>query len=456
MTRFLAFLMSLVALVTDATWASPPPLRRRPFRPIMGGAPTLAEKREELAAKQDQLGAIFKKYDDVASITPEDAAEIKRRNDELTTLGKEVDGLESLASISEKNRAEVDRLNRPVSGMVHPTGSGKQNGQGSVEVKSLGEILRASAEYQAFASGRIKTASFEITAAELRLMALEAKYGPEAKTLMTLTTINNPATRRPGIVESAQETATVRDLMLPGTTDNNALTYMEETTFTNAAATVAEGAAKPESALAFTERTDNVRKIATWIPATRELLADVKGIESYIRGRLMFMVTRTEEVQLLKGDGIAPNILGVQVRVGVQTQAKGADSVPAAVYKAMTKIRTIAFSEPTAVVFHPNDWQDVRLLTTADGIFIWGPPMDPGPERIWGLPIRVTTGETENTALVGAFRPMAQVFERESITVTVSTEHSTYFTENKVAILAEERLALAVYSPASFCTVTGI
>src|SRR6476469_4716855 len=95
-----------------------------PLRPIRGGAPTLAEKRAELAAKTDQLGAILKKYEDVPSINPEDAAEIKRRNDELTALGREVDGLHDLESISQKNRAEQDRLNRPVTGMTHPTGNG--------------------------------------------------------------------------------------------------------------------------------------------------------------------------------------------------------------------------------------------------------------------------------------------------------------------------------------------
>jgi HK97 family phage major capsid protein len=72
------------------------------------------------------------------------------------------------------------------------------------------------------------------------------------------------------------------------------------------------------------------------------------------------------------------------------------------------------------------------------------------------MTVRQTTGITEGTGLVGAFRPYAEVLRREGITITLSTEHSTYFVENKVAILAEERLALAVYRPSAFATVTGI
>jgi HK97 family phage major capsid protein len=284
---------------------------------------------------------------------------------------------------------------------------------------------------------------------------LELFQMPGQKTLVTLGDINNPGTRRPGIVASAQDETTVGDLMLQGTTDNNTLTYMEETTFTNAAASVAEGGTKPESALDFTERTDNVRKIATWIPATDELLADVAGFRSYLEGRLRFMVEREEEDQLLNGDGTAPNISGILDR-SIQTIGSSATDVDA-IYHAITEVRVDGQAEPTALVIHPLSWQNIRLAKD-ENLQYYGPgPFAPdNAERLWGLQVRVTPLIAEGTALVGAFTPFAQIFRREGVTVTLSTEHSTYFVENKVAVLAEERLALAVYRPAAFCSVTGL
>jgi HK97 family phage major capsid protein len=257
----------------------------------------------------------------------------------------------------------------------------------------------------------------------------------------------------------ALEERTVADLMLQGQIDRGTVEYYEETTVTNNAATVAEGGTKPESALAWTLRTETARKIAHFVPATKESLDDVSFLESAIRGRLAYGVRRIEETQILSGDGNAPNLRGILNRSGIQTQAKGADPTPDAIYKAMQKVRGSAgfgFAEPTALVIHPNDWTDIKLLRTADGIYLWGNPSDEGPDRIWSLMVRQTTGITEGTGLVGAFRPHAEVLRREGITITLSTEHSTYFVENKVAILAESRLALAVYRPSAFATVTGI
>lgn len=276
------------------------------------------------------------------------------------------------------------------------------------------------------------------------------------KATITLADITPQAQRLPSIVPSAQAQITVSDLMAPGTTDGNTISYYEETTFTNAAVEIAENVAKPESTLDFTERTDNVRKIATWIPITDEALGDNRQLRSYVEGRLLFMVRQREEGQLLVGDGTAPNISGILDRSGIQTQALGADPVPDAFFKAFTKVQVTGDAEPDGFVAHPNDWMSVRLLRTTDGIYIFGNPNDDAPVRMWGRPGRVTTGITEGTGLVGAFRTYSQVFRREGLRVVASTEHASFFIENKVALLAETRLALAVYRPAAFCSVTGI
>lgn len=279
---------------------------------------------------------------------------------------------------------------------------------------------------------------------------------PSFKTLLTLSDLTPQSQRRPGIVQSVQDETTVADLMLQGTTSSNVLSYYEETTFTNAAATVDEGGTKPESALDFTERTDTVRKIATWIPATSEFLEDNAGIRSYIEQRLRFMLAREEEDQLLNGNGTAPNISGILDRSGIQTVASTNDLD--AIYNAITEVRVDGGAEPTAVVVHPLSWQNLRLAKDDNGQYHGAGPFSGADqvERIWGLRVRVTPLIAEGTALVGAFQPHAQVFRKGGVRVVASTEHSTYFVENKVAILAEERLALAVYRPAAFCTVTGL
>lgn len=111
---------------------------------------------------------------------------------------------------------------------------------------------------------------------------------------------------------------------------------------------------------------------------------------------------------------------------------------------------------PNAVVMHPNDWQDIRLLRTADGIYIWGNPSDAGPERIWGLRVVQSDAETENTGLVGDFANHSELAVRRGVDVQVSNSHGTFFVEGKLAIRADMRVALIVYRPAAFATVTGI
>ncbi len=372
----------------------------------------------------------------VKSVDGDNAAKvawIRTKNAEIDDLAAQVENLQGVAKAAERARDYDARAQHAEPGSEHGfTGS---------TTKSIGQLFVES-------------------------HALKGKRGPigpedtldvELKTLLDTGSGWAPASvRGPRVVEYATRPLQVADIIPSTTTGSTSVVYMEETTFTNNAAEVAEGGAYPEAALGFTEKTSPVRKIGVWLPVTDEQLEDVPQVRGYIDNRLPFMVRQRLDSQILVGNGTAPNLRGILNTSGIQTQAKGADPTPDAVYKAMTLVKVTGQAMPNAVVFNPTDWQDVRLLRTADGIYIWGSPSEAGPARIWGLPVVEAQGLTVNTALVGDFQNYSELATRRGIDVQVSNSHSTFFTEGKQAIRADVRVALVIYRPAAFCQVTGV
>ena len=92
---------------------------------------------------------------------------------------------------------------------------------------------------------------------------------------------------------------------------------------------------------------------------------------------------------MLVGDGSAPNLKGINNVSGILTQALGGDTVPDAVYKGLRQVRVTGRAMPNIIYAHPNDWESIRLLRTADGIYIWGSPAEAGVQRIWGVTVEL-------------------------------------------------------------------
>src|SRR5438132_6081081 len=111
---------------------------------------------------------------------------------------------------------------------------------------------------------------------------------------------------------------------------------------------------------------------------TDETLQDVAGIRSWVDGRLMLFTTIEEELQLLSGNGVAPDLTGLLNRSGLTAaQTLSSDTEVDCIFKEITKIRIASFLEPDAIVLHPTDWQDIRLSKDGASQYYGGGPFGP-------------------------------------------------------------------------------
>jgi len=111
---------------------------------------------------------------------------------------------------------------------------------------------------------------------------------------------------------------------------------------------------------------------------------------------------------------------------------------------------------PDAVVLNPADWEEIRLLSTTDGVYLWGGPAMAGPEMIWGVRVVQANALAAGTGLVGDFANFSLCGLRRGIEVQISNAHDDFFIKGKQAVRADFRAVLVWLRPTAFCTVTGI
>lgn len=416
--------------------------------------PALDEVEGKIKDRNDKLAAIFDEagpeYDltkvkSVSGDTMAKVEEIRKLNDEVTDLAKQRDEYVQVQKAAQRVRSAGTAAERDEAGAEGGSEPGTPAGAGAKQRKSFGELFTASKAYKS--KGETASLDYDVKSMLKADFTTAAGWAPET-------------TRTGRVVDFATRPVQVTDIVPDTTTGQAAVVYMEETTFGTGgvgdAAERAEGTAYPETTLELTEQSSTVRKVSVFIPVTDEQLEDEPQARGYLNNRLPFMLRQRLDGQILNGNGTAPNLRGILNVAGIQTQARGTDPIPDAVYKAMVLVRVTGRAMPNAVVFNPFDWQSVRLLRTSDGLYIWGNPSEAGPERIWGL--QVTQGDVlaQGSALVGDFANFSELAVRRGIDVQVSNSHADFFINGKQAMRADLRAALVWYRPAAFCQITGI
>lgn len=376
----------------------------------------------------------------VQALTQRDA-EIKqfaeKAAEEIKTLGKVSEETKTaLEKISSDGIKMNDRLLELEQKLAR-----RQTNDGE-RIKSVGETFTDTEDYKSLSSKGRGTA-------RMRLKAVTNITSTTAGTGGVGAAIE--PTRVPGIISRPDRPMTIRDLLMPGRTSSDSIEFVQESGFQNMAAPVAEGADKPQSDLSFELKTTPVRTIAHWMRASKQVLADIPLLQSYIDGRLRYGLQYVEEQQILAGDGTGQNLLGLipQATDFDDDLREAGDTKIKTLRRAILQVR-LAEYRASGIVLNPIDWADIELETDSNGRYIWVNVVEGGQPRMWRLPVVETTAMPAGSFLVGAFDMAAQVFDREDAAVEVSTEDGDNFRKNMVTIRGEERVALAVYRPESF------
>lgn len=265
-----------------------------------------------------------------------------------------------------------------------------------------------------------------------------------------------PDMRVPGVIGEPNRVLTIRDLLPVGRTSSNLIQFTKELVFTNNAGPQysspnRENVTKPESGITFELKNTPVQTLAHWIPVSKQVLDDAPMLQSYINGRLVYGLKLEEEDQLLNGDGTGANLSGLldSGNFTAYSRAVTGDTNIDTLRRAITQAMLSNYS-PDTIVLNPADWEEIELTKETGGAYLMANPAVMAGPQLWGRRVVATNSITAGTFLVGAFSMGAQVWDRQDAAVQISFEDGTNFVKNMATILAEERIALAVYRPAAF------
>jgi HK97 family phage major capsid protein len=377
-------------------------------------------------------------------------AELGKISDQIKAQAEVADKeIKAHAKLSEETRANVDKLLTQQGELQARLATAEQmvakmeQGGGERErPKSMGEQFTSDEGFESFASSARKGSSMSV-GVNAAITSDTASAGDAIAPM-----------RVPGIVSAPNQRLFIRDLLSWGRTSSNSVEYVRETGFTNSAAPVSENPAdgKPESDITLELDSAPVATIAHWIHASKQVLADVPMLQSYIDGRLRYGLKLKEEAQLLKGSGVGLNIEGIFT----QATTYANPGVTVVNETRIDRLRLALLQAELAeyyadgIVLNPIDWAAIELLKDSTDAYLFSNPRFITAAGMWGRPVVPTKSLDMGEFLVGSFQQGAQGWDREDVRVIVSLEDRDNIIKNMVTILCEERLALTVYRPEAF------
>lgn len=279
------------------------------------------------------------------------------------------------------------------------------------------------------------------------------------KNTITNTVGNTPDQVRDGIVEGAFRRFRLEDLLVRMPCTSDAVQYVRENVFTNAAAETAEGGALPESSITTSLVTEPVATVGHWLKISRQLAADNKALAVYINLRLRYGVDLRVENQIFAGNGVAPNMSGMTKAGNFTAHGYNAAALttlgldPAKRFDLIGKI--IGDMEANdyfadVIMLNPTDWWTMRLTKDGQGRYILGDPGSMVPPSLFGRPVVSSNAVTPDNVGVADIRQAGTFYDRETVEVAMSEHDGDNFQKLLITLRAHRRCMLAMERPAAF------
>lgn len=310
------------------------------------------------------------------------------------------------------------------------------------EGKSFIDLIKGDDSYKSLQQKSSNLANLEVTKSDLASMK---------ETKVTSAGIVAP-NYDPTIQQGIRQELRIRDLLTTVPVDGQEYTYFKELLHIRGAAPVAEGGTKPTSNVTFERKTDRVKKIAVWMPATDEALSDVPQMLAYIRELLRYDLKLEEESQILKGDGTGENLNGLMTQATTYdgTLTKTGDTAIDIVRRAIYQVRKQSKLSADGVVMTELDWMNIELEKDSQNRYLFANLQGLVTPILWGRPVIASDSMDEGDGttaggefLVANFARSAVLFDRMSFLFKMGLINDM-FIKNEVALLVEERLGLGV------------
>lgn len=363
------------------------------------------------------------------------AKEIKELKDLLGTtqkeLGEEKEKLAKVIKAQDEMLAEGNR--RKMSGEMPTFGA------------LLAEAMEENKDNLAkFARKEVKSVQFQLKA--VGDMGFSASFSSASQSVATV---------RPGIITVPNRRLHVRDIVPQGSMDGSAFYYVKElTTGEGNPATVAENNWKEQIDLDLQEATANAEYIAGWLRISKKMLADVKGMTSFLQMRLMEKLLKAEDNQLLNGNGSTPNISGITT-AGNNTAATGTATIDfEQLVEGVSQLEDANEVTADAILVRPRNLYAMALykastsgeytqpgIITIDGL---------GQMRVLGVPVYASTAMASDKYIVGDWSAGCMLLTREPAVIEFFYEDGDNVRKNQVTVRVEERVAFPIFGSRYF------